>query len=207
MGTDDTMELTLLRHAVTEANKEKRYVGSTDVPLAEGAALDDAAAVLKKASYDTMLTSDRLRCVQTAALLEKEEAAEVDARLRELDFGEWEMKTYEELQHHAAYRRWLEQPLHHAPPGGEHPQDLLQRTAALLEERGSPGKRVLFVTHGGVIRIMYYLLKAGSSFWDTPAVPRPGSAVRMTLKRQEGSWVCMSLSEVTTQENNPTHWN
>jgi ribonuclease H / adenosylcobalamin/alpha-ribazole phosphatase len=64
-------------------------------------------------------TSPRLRARQTAAPLAA--AARVDDDLRELDFGELEGRTYDEIAagEPALYRAWMETPTRVKFQGGE----------------------------------------------------------------------------------------
>ena len=63
------MEVILIRHGITQGNKEKRFVGRLDVPLApEGEEMARETASLLPA-VDRLYVSPMLRCRQTAGLL------------------------------------------------------------------------------------------------------------------------------------------
>jgi broad specificity phosphatase PhoE len=82
--------------------------------------------------------------------------AHVDERLRELDFGELEGRTYDEIarERPELYRRWMEQPTRVRFPGGECFDDLRARACAALGEirAAHSGAVIAVVTHGGVVR-------------------------------------------------------
>ena len=103
------MKLTLLRHGYTEGNRRRLYYGSTDLPLLpEGW---EALAVLREqGGYPTAAryyTSGMLRTEQTLLALYGPVPHTVLPGLREMDFGIFEMRTYEELKQDAAYQRWI----------------------------------------------------------------------------------------------------
>src|SRR5262249_8091820 len=84
-------------------------------------------------------------------------AVQVDERLCELDFGELEGATYDEIAatRPDLYARWMTDPTAVVFPGGEGYPDLHRRVRAVLEElRSADGAEasVVVVTHGGVVR-------------------------------------------------------
>ncbi len=110
------------------------------------------------ASWQVLVSSPRRRCAAFAQELAARLGVvpEIDERLAELDFGEWEGKTAEQLMQHdgEALQRFWQDPQRHAPPGGENFSAFSARVLGAwgeLQERHA-GKRVLLVTHAGVIR-------------------------------------------------------
>ena len=101
------MEVILVRHGITQGNKEKRFVGRLDVPLApEGEAMArETAPLMPKVEH--LYVSPMLRCRQTADLLWPGVPRTLVEDLRETDFGIFEGKNHAELQDDPAYRRWL----------------------------------------------------------------------------------------------------
>ena len=88
------MNLYLLRHGKTEGNLKNLYYGSTDLPLTDAgiAALRaDPPAVPPVQHY---YTSGMLRTEQTFAILYGGRPHGVLPELREMDFGDFEMRTY-----------------------------------------------------------------------------------------------------------------
>ncbi len=78
----------------------------------------------------------------------------VDERLRELDFGEIEGLTYEEVERTRPelYRRWMEQPTEVEFPGGESYATLAARVRAAIDELLALGGTRVVVAHGGPLR-------------------------------------------------------
>lgn len=137
--------LRLMRHAQTPMNARKEYLGWTD-----DAIIAQDFPVQSYAQH-TIIGSDLLRCRQTAAAYFPHATYIKEPRLRELDFGDFEGKTYAQLQHNAAYCAWLDDP--YAPvPNGENFADFLQRVYAgfLTNARD----KTIIMTHGGVVRAL-----------------------------------------------------
>ena len=81
------MELLLMRHSITPGNLARRFVGSSDQPLApEGEALARKTAPLLE-PVEHLYRSPMLRCRQTAELLWPGVETTVIDDLRETDFG------------------------------------------------------------------------------------------------------------------------
>jgi alpha-ribazole phosphatase len=118
------LELVLIRHGHTQWNKERRYLGSTDLPLLpeerqQLSALCDQSAL--GGEFWRVYCSDLLRCRETLAAVAPhlERQAIYDSRLRELDFGAWEGCDYEQLKDNGHYRSWIDHPELVTPPEGE----------------------------------------------------------------------------------------
>jgi broad specificity phosphatase PhoE len=147
----------LIRHAEPAEEARGRCYGTLDVGLSGHGRTQagELAAGLAATSLDGVYASPRRRAVETAAALHP--APAVDDRLRELDFGELEGRTYDEIA--AArpefYRRWMETPTEVRFPGGESFADLraraLEATFA-LRSRHEQRETVAVVTHAGVVR-------------------------------------------------------
>lgn len=147
---NDVVDLTLVRHTAVDVPRGVCY-GATDVPLAStfGA---EAAVVSSKlrelAPFDRVFTSPLSRCRRLATYCGYPDA-EVDARLAEMDFGEWEMKCYDEISD-PRLQLWFDDWLHVAPTGGESFMDQQRRFVSFLRDHAADGRLLLF-THGGIL--------------------------------------------------------
>jgi alpha-ribazole phosphatase len=153
----------LIRHGTTEANKAKMYYGSTDLPLSnEGVdVVADLAAAGKypKAEGAYLYTTGLLRTEQTFFLIYGCKEHQAVSELAEYRFGEFEMKTHEQLEGNDAYQAWINDTEGMTPcPGGESPNDFRSRISAsfakILEQyksRESRERNSILVCHGGVI--------------------------------------------------------
>ena len=151
--------LLLVRHGEFEWNAVRRLQGQADIALsARGEAQAIAlAATVAQLAPDMVITSDLRRARQTASLLGYPDASQ-DARLREIDVGDWTgLQIADIIANDAeAYRGWRAGT--YAPPGGEEWQDFSLRTAAAVLNRADTAQRLLVVCHGGVIRALLQTL-------------------------------------------------
>lgn len=190
------MEWWFIRHGYTEWNRSRRYQGHSDLKLLSGeeAALAQLPAKLAGIQFSKVYCSDLLRCRETLARIRPDLAsvAYYDARIRELNFGAWEGKTYEELRGYKAYREWIDDPASQVPPGGESWGQFESRVAEfyselrknasdlfLNEENASLPAPVLIVTHGGVISLLAGRLAGGRDFHDPDFKIAPGEILRL----------------------------
>jgi broad specificity phosphatase PhoE len=148
--------LLLIRHAEPAEDARGRCYGSLDVGLSDRGR--EHARELAPTLTDepaAVYSSPRLRALETAALLFGREPIP-DARLREIDFGDFEGLTYEEIErsHPEIYRRWMETPTLVEFPGGESYAVVRRRALEALESiRGRhAGETAAVVAHGGVVR-------------------------------------------------------
>jgi len=126
--------------------------GATDLELADDVAMcaDDVRKALPAGI--ALFSSPLRRCRALATALHP--APLYDERLRELDFGRWELRRWDELPRDEL-DAWAADPLNYAPPGGEAALALSGRLEVFLDERGWPrGEDIALVTHGGVIKIL-----------------------------------------------------
>ena len=101
------MTVFLIRHGRTLANEQHLYCGSTDLPLSRAG----REALANRPPIDVgaarFITSGMRRCNETLALLFGNVPYEVVEDFREIDFGAFEMKSYEMLKDELAYQTWL----------------------------------------------------------------------------------------------------
>lgn len=80
----------------------------------------------------------------------------IERDIAEQDFGDWQGKTYTELEQSEAeaYARFWAAPGTARPPGGESFADLMMRVARAVERRSDvhPDGDIIAVGHGGSIR-------------------------------------------------------
>ena len=142
------MIIYLIRHGKTSANEKHLYCGSTDLPLS-----DAGKEELRSVHYDIknvrFLTSGMKRTNETLRILFGDVPYEVDPRFREVDFGIFEMHSYEELKDTPEYQNWLTGDNDaNIPPQGESGAQMKVR---VLEALSEIQKDTCIITHGGVI--------------------------------------------------------
>lgn len=147
-----------IRHGKTEANADGRYIGLTDIPLsAEGInELYEKRSELGYGSVQKVYTSPLRRCKQTADILFNGAYTAELGLLAEMNFGDFENKTPEQLASLPEYAKWLGGGLDSAPPNGESAREVVNRCYEALNiiisdmmYEGFTNTAV--VTHGGII--------------------------------------------------------
>jgi alpha-ribazole phosphatase len=160
-GNRETV-LWLLRHPEPEASARGRCYGSLDVALSPDG-IRQAHAVAKSLAQETfaaIYTSPRQRCSQAAQILALGRDCPMETMLafRELDFGKFEGRSYDEIAalYPDLYQEWMERPTETQFPGGEDFREMCTRVLAATRDVLSRhiGQSIALVTHGGVIRII-----------------------------------------------------
>jgi alpha-ribazole phosphatase len=151
----------LLRHGETEWNAENRLCGSTDVPLSAAGRRQakSLAEHLNSIPFEALYSSPLKRALETACLISASVGLQpiADARLVELDYGQWEGKTLAEIIENdpKTFRAWDANPAQVAPPGGESGLEAQQRVVSFLDFLAArhPQSNVLVVSHKTVCRL------------------------------------------------------
>lgn len=144
------MEIYLIRHT-TPAIESGTCYGASDVDVAAGFETEAARLkpLLPPATLD-VYTSPLQRCEKLAAALFGNGYTK-DDRLKEMNFGDWEMLPWDSISR-SALRKWADNVVFEHIPGGESYEELYTRSIQLLEEIIEKGNNAALVTHGGVIR-------------------------------------------------------
>lgn len=153
--------LVLVRHGETVWHAENRYAGVSDVGLTERGRqqaerlADWAGRAGLAAVWSSTLSRARLTAARSAARLGL--PLGVDERLRELDFGQGEGLTRQEMagRFPEALQAFKADPVAHHLPGGEDPVMAAERFAGCLADIAAAheGGRVLVVAHTTAIRL------------------------------------------------------
>ncbi len=158
--------LVLIRHAPTTWNAEGR-----DTPLSEeGETMLQTWAPPKALSGFDWVSSPLGRTMRTARVLAGRNVAK-DDRIIEMDWGDWEGRTRNELSEtlgsdfHENETRGLDL----LPPGGESPRKDQDRLKPFIVELAGKSRPVVAVTHRGVIRAAV-ALATGWDFMGKPPV-------------------------------------
>ena len=170
-GAAAEMRILLLRHGITAANEKHLYCGSTDLPLSPA-----GRAALRRqempAPGTRFITSGMRRCNETLEALFGTVPYEIEPDFREIDFGDFEMKSYEMLKDDPAYQAWLTGDNEkNVPPNGESGEHMTRRALAAFARVQEAGRDAVIVTHGGVIAaIMAHLFPEGKNRyeWQSP---------------------------------------
>lgn len=177
------MKLALIRHGATEGNERRLYYGRTDLPLSEKG-IRDLARLRGNGGYPAAAryyTSGMRRTEQTLELLYGPVPHTALPELREMDFGAFEMKSYEQLRDDPAYRAWISGDNEaNICPGGESGRQLLARARRGVAELLDREEDAAAVVHGGVIACLMadWFPEAGRNRYEWTPQPGCGFLVR-----------------------------
>ena len=154
--------LLLIRHAQPSEDARGRCYGTLDIGLSvrgqRRAQL--LARTLDRIPLVAVYSSPSARARETAGPLAAAHqlTPSVEDALREIDFGEFEGRSYDEIQaaYPDLYRSWMETPTRVEFPGGESYTQLRVRALVALEDIRARHRGALaaIVSHGGVLRAM-----------------------------------------------------
>lgn len=155
-------KLILVRHAEAEGNILRRFHGVTDSGVTENGyrQLEKLASRIKDDHIDILFSSDLIRAYETAKAISKVKNLDINVVecLREIDGGEWEDKTWNELElnWYDTFKHWEESPHLLEIPGGESMVHFQKRVVACVDEliNNNKEKNICIVTHGTVIKVL-----------------------------------------------------
>ncbi len=160
------MKLHFVRHGETEYNKKALITGHTDEPLNEEGIQQAEDTIPLLSNYTEIYCLDLIRCRQTADVLNKNLGLNIkyDSRLRERNLGNLEGKTWDyfDALDPSLREKDRNQEFDYVPFGGESVGQVTERLLSVISdiknEQNNSGT-VLMVAHGGIIRLLYKLLK------------------------------------------------
>lgn len=133
------LTLVLTRHGFTDHSEPERHLGQRIDVSVNAAGRRQAEALARRlapVAFDRVISSPLFRARETAELLARGVPVEADPRLREMDYGAWEGRTYAQIDEAdgAFRRRWEQAPDALACPGGESGNDVAARVRAFLDD-------------------------------------------------------------------------
>ncbi|MEL7147682.1 MAG: alpha-ribazole phosphatase [Bacteroidota bacterium] len=154
------MEIHLIRHTTPAVDKGICY-GQTDLQLIDRYP-EELAEVKSKVDtqYDEIFCSPLYRCSRLADDLFLPQRILRDERLKEFDFGQWEMMRWDDIDKDSK-EKWMADFVNIPAPDGESLGVMHVRVNDFIEELvKEPYERVALVTHSGVIRIVKAMVES-----------------------------------------------
>lgn len=193
-------KICLIRHGITEGNKNKLFYGHSDIPLAKEGIINLKelvnGGIYPDGSKAEFYTTGLMRTEQTLELIYGKQQHETLHQLKEINFGDFEMKSYEELKDLAEYQTWMaDKKGILAPPNGESLssfsrrvekgfEDLKQRHLQNVVSMRHKAEEALSITvcHGGticaILQSIYPELNENFYKW----IPDPGHGYMLFMK-------------------------
>ncbi len=195
------MELIIVRHGQTEANRKGAFQGWIDLSLSEHGLkqIEWLRDELKGQEFDQIYVSPLKRTLQTAQIIREglknpPELVKIDA-LKEMNFGKWDGLCSDEIEkkYPADYKKWLNDWQTMVIPDGESAEKMFKRVVEWIDEllkKSDPNDKVMIVSHQGVIlQIIAHLLGLDlSGCWHFKV--EPGS---MSVIEIKGDFPILSL--------------
>jgi len=193
----------LTRHGQTLWNIEGRVQGSLDSPLTEIGILQagSLASRLKNHGINHIYSSDSPRAIGTAEEIRRElglDKLSTNPALRELAFGEWEGRIWQELRvdYPEIFMIWDSEPHLVTIPGGENMEMVMERAWGFLQQiiKGHPGETVCLVTHGITLKLL--VTKAlGFGVHDWAKTPWQHNTALNIFEVEEQQWIPTLLGD------------
>ncbi|TKB95903.1 alpha-ribazole phosphatase [Pedobacter cryophilus] len=146
------MNIYLIRHSAVY-NPNKLCYGQSEIPLEENFTADfDWIQEHLNLKEDTLYYSSPFRrCTKLASFLSND-TFEIDKRITELNFGNWEMKAWDKIPE-KELNPWMEDFVNHRMKNGENFNDLYERSVEFYQDiTNANTQNLVILTHAGVIR-------------------------------------------------------
>ncbi|MEA4921800.1 MAG: histidine phosphatase family protein [Eubacteriaceae bacterium] len=191
-----------IRHGITEGNRKKWYYGAADLHLSKEG-IEEIEQLNKQNIYPDAddadcYTTPLIRAKETFDLIYGNHLYKILPGFQEMRYGDFEMKSREDLADDPAYQEWMADATRTTrPPGGESVVEFRARVREQYEElvgmhrlkdlsvRHNKKDAVsIVVCHGGVIGSIMMDVFPGSrkNFWRW--IPKPGRGY--TLRMEKG---------------------
>lgn len=191
------LTLYFVRHGETDWNAVRRYQGQTDIPLNDvgrGQAARNGrvlAETMRAREHPEFIASPLMRTSETMSIIRREMGLKADDfptddRLKEINFGHWEGRLWDELaeENSPEFNARLADPFRWRPQDGESYADLAQRVASWLLGLQTD---TIAVSHGGVSRVVRgHVLGLAEN--DIPLLEVPQDKV-LVLRRGHIEWI------------------
>lgn len=146
------MTIYLIRHGRTRANEQHIYCGWSDLPLTQESMEEIFKIRNQYPKADNYYTSGLLRTEQTFQLIYGDFPHTAIPELREINFGDFELHSYEELKQNPAYQSWISGDNHlNLCPNGESGAGMTARVLKAFNEIRENNQDAVLILHGGVI--------------------------------------------------------
>ena len=193
-------EIIMLRHGITEGNKNKWFYGALDLHL-----LPEGKETLRKHKEEgwypelpdntKYFTTGLVRTKESLEILFGEQDYEEIPDLQEMAFGEYEARTFDEMKDDPIFRNWTHDETGEVGfPGGETKNEfafrvrrglgtLIEKHSEHEEEARAQGKDAVtvLICHGGVIAGLMHDIFPGEreTMWDWMVDPGSGYIIEL----------------------------
>jgi alpha-ribazole phosphatase len=153
------MKITVVRHTSVAVEPGICY-GQSNVDVAESFEMEAALVKtkLQHRCFDAVFSSPLSRCTKLARYCGFKEPV-LDSRLMELNFGDWEMKVWNNIND-PQLEPWYDDWVNEKTTNGESFRDQIERVNRFLNDLQTKDyQNIAIFTHGGVIRALQVILE------------------------------------------------
>lgn len=201
------IEVYLLRHGKTFCNEKKLYCGKTDVSLSEEGIkeLNNLKSIINYPICNKYFTSGAARANETFNILYRDKEYEELKGFFEYDFGDFEMKSYEDLKEDKLYINWIMDEIGDVRcPNGESKNQYKERIkkqfnsfVKYISENGY--ESVLLISHGGTIgTILECFYDDSKNFYNWQ--PKCGEGYKLIIEYQDRNFIIKEVLEIKSCE-------
>ena len=167
------MRIALIRHGETKSNENHKYCGKrNDDPLTKAGIynLEQSRDRVGYPCADIVYTSPKIRSKQTADVLFKNVKQVTIDEFDEIDFGDFEGKSYHELNGNPLYQKWIDSNGEMPFPNGDNKEEYCKNVVkgfykALENAKKKDISDIAIVVHGGTIMALMSTL-AGMGYFE-----------------------------------------
>ena len=198
------LKVYLVRHGKTIANENWLYCGQTDVPLTEAGA-EELSEKRAKGGYPDIegmqvYTSGLLRTEQTLEILFGAVPHKILPEMMEINFGDFEMRSYEQMKEDPEYIAWCEGDNEANIPPGEGAESgymMQDRVFRCFDELLKKGEDFLLVSHGGPITSLFmrYVTDTGKNWYELHPGNGEGFCLEFGEDKEFTGWYKIPLGE------------
>lgn len=172
----------LVRHTSVNVPKGITY-GFSDVEL-NNTFEEEAAktkAELENISFDEVFCSPLTRCRRLADYCGFKNPI-IDNRLKEMNFGDWEMKSWDEIYADPLSKEWFRNWTDTRTPNGESLREQYQRVADFLSEKKAQHyNKICIFAHGGVLTCARVFAKEYPIEDAFKSIPQYGEVIKIEI--------------------------
>lgn len=199
----NNIEVYLLRHGKTICNEKKLYCGKTNIGLsAKGVdELNYLKSIINYPKCNKYFTSGAARANETFNILYKDEDYEELSGFFEYDFGDFEMKSYDDLKEDNNYINWIIDKVGSVKcPNGESKNQYKERIKKEFIDfinniNKNEYKSVLLISHGGTIgTILECFYDDSKNFYNWQ--PKCGEGYKMTIEFGNNNFIIKEVLEI-----------
>ena len=206
--------LVIVRHGETDANRTGVLQGQSNCPLNDNGRRQAAAAAERLAGehFDAAYSSDLVRAFETAGIVVRSHAGLAVCpvkELREWFLGDMEDRPQTELlklypEEMAAFRR---EACEVRIPGGESLTEFQARVSNFLTALAdrNPGKRILLVTHGGVLQRIFRMAVGMTAPGNFLSLSENASICMIRRDIEAGAWQLITWNSTDHLRGLPMH--